>query len=95
MIGFLPSRAGDDFAMPHECGIASFHFVCRPCREPATNRQLAELRRDLIGHSVQFSMTFPVRLIEQLLLRSSRVVELLDAESQQRMLHDVTYDQIS
>ena len=81
--------------MPHSCGIVSFLFVCRPCREPATNRQLAELRRDLIRHAVQFPMAFSVGLIEQLLLRPSRIVELLDPESQQRMLPDVTYDQIS
>ena len=68
MNGFPQSRADDDAAMPHECGILSFLLVCRPCREPATNRQLAELRRDLIGHAVQLSMTLPVRLIEQLLL---------------------------
>jgi hypothetical protein len=77
------------------CGIVSSILVHRPCRETATNRQLAELRCDLIGHSIQFPMAFSVRLIEQLLLRSSRVVELLDPESQQRMLPDVSYAQIS
>lgn len=35
---------------------------------PASNSQLAELLRDLIGHSIQFLITLAVGLIEERLL---------------------------
>lgn len=49
----------------------------------ATDRLLAKLRRDLVGHSVQFPLTLTVGLIVKLLLGRARVIQLGDTESQQ------------
>ena len=47
------------------------------------NGQLAELRSDLIGDTVQLLMTLTVGLVKKLLLESARIIEIVDAEAQQ------------